>query len=692
MTAEKRRTTAEDLYRFELVSDPQISPDGQHVVFCIQRVDGETEKKYTHLWVVPTDGGEARQFTYGKQVDSRPRWSPDGRTIAFLSNRGNEEQAQIYLLPFHGGEARPLTDLKGSIIAFEWSPDGSKLAVQFRKKDADVLEREKDEQKKKLGPASRRITRFNYKLDGAGYLPKEQGHIWLVDATSGEATQLTDGDYEETEPRWSPDGRHILFISNRSEDPDLYLDETELYLTPAEGGEGACAEMQQIPAHHGRKFAPAFSPDGRFISYLGRVLPGRWYQNASLYVTPNPFHPEPITGEARNLTAEFDLHLSSVTLGDANGVELSPPAWSADGNAIYCQASVKGNQPLLAVRLGQEQGKMVNGQWSIVNSQLEKGVVGQFSLDAAGKRVAYFWGTIEDPGQVNLLNLQGEAKPRTLTCFNRQLIDEIETGQIEELWFKGPDDNDLHGWILTPPDFDPNQIYPSILQIHGGPQMQYGNFYMHEFHLLAAQGYVVYWSNPRGSQGYGEAHAGAIYNGWGTLDYGDVMAWADYLEQQPYIDRERMGVTGGSYGGYMTATIIGRTDRFAAAVAQRVVSNFVSFYGSSDLNWGTEYLFGSESRPWEDLNNYWEQSPISRVANVCTPTMVIHSENDMRCDREQGEQLFVSLKRLGVDTELILLPGESHGVSRGGRTDRRIARLEHMIRWFEHYLKDNRLE
>jgi dipeptidyl aminopeptidase/acylaminoacyl peptidase len=210
---------------------------------------------------------------------------------------------------------------------------------------------------------------------------------------------------------------------------------------------------------------------------------------------------------------------------------------------------------------------------------------------------------------------------------------------------------------------------------------------MHEFYLLVAQGYVVYWCNPRGSQGYGEDFAAAIYNQWGTVDYEDIMAWADYMQQQPYIDPARMGVSGGSYGGYMTTLIIGRTHRFKAAVAQRLVSNFISFYGSSDMNWLTEALLGAEAPPWSDLQNYWQQSPISGIGQAATPMLIIHSESDYRCDREQGEQVFVALKRLGVDTEMILFPGESHGLSRNGRTDRRVQRLKHILRWFEKYLK-----
>jgi dipeptidyl aminopeptidase/acylaminoacyl peptidase len=261
-----------------------------------------------------------------------------------------------------------------------------------------------------------------------------------------------------------------------------------------------------------------------------------------------------------------------------------------------------------------------------------------------------------------------------------------ELGQIEEVWFKGPDNNDLQGWIMKPPDFDASQKYPSILEIHGGPLAQYGNFFMHEFEFLAAHGYVVYFSNPRGGRGYGEAHAQAIWNDHGGADYDDVMAWANYVRQLPYIDETRMGVTGGSYGGFMVNWIIGHTQMFKAAVTQRSISNRLSSYGSSDINWMREFSFDNEP-PWENLANYWSQSPLQYIGNARTPTLVIHSENDFRCPIEQGEQIFVALKRLGVETEMVRFPDTSHGLSRNGRTDRRIIRLQHILRWFDKYLK-----
>lgn len=667
---EKRPLTADDLYRIQLVADPQISPDGSQIVFGLSRVDEKTEKKYTNLWLVPGDGSAPpHPFTSGDQTDSRPRWSPDGSQIAFLSNRKDEKQAQLYIIPTDGGEGRPLTDLKGTIGDYQWSPDGSQLVLQFRQKDEETLAREEDEAKKKLGVVARHITRLDYKSDGAGYLPGERWHLWTVDAETGEATQLTEGDkFDETEPRWSPDGRFIYFISNRDEQPDMNWDETEIYRVPAEGG-----EMEEIPTRPGRKMQLSISPDGRRLAFLGRVKKGKWYQNSRLYIAPAE------GGATQDLSGETDLHLSLATLTDVGGgTPAPPPTWSPDGETIYLPATARGNQPLLAFAAGG------SGSRTVIDVP---GGVGGFSLDAAGETAAYLWGELFLPGQVWSLTLP-EGERRALTDFNREWLDEIAFGDIEEAPFTGPDGDRLDGWILTPPDFDPEQTYPSILEIHGGPQTQYGRFFMHEFHFLAAQGYVVYWCNPRGSQGYGEDFAAAIYNRWGTVDYADLMAWVDEAAKRPYIDRDRMGVTGGSYGGYMTIFIIGHTDRFQAAAAQRVVSNLISFYGSSDLHHGAEFLMGTEQPPWEDLENYWRMSPIAHIGNAATPTLVIQSEQDLRCPQEQGEQVFVALKRLGVETELVLFPEEPHGLSRVGRTDRRVQRLEHIARWFERYLKD----
>jgi len=668
----KHPITAEDLYRFQLITDCRISPDGRYVVFCLQRVDKKSEKRYSNLWVVPTDRGRARQFTYGDQVDSQPRWSPDGGEIAFLSNRDDEKQPQIYIIPFRGGEARPLTDLQGEIGAFEWSPDGKRLVCQFRKKDREAIEREKDERKKELGVVSRHITRLFYKLDGSGFLPKERWHIWTVDARTGRARQLTESEiYDELEPRWSPDGKEIVFCSNRSEDPDLDPDAVDLFVIPAEGG-----DFRKIETPVGPKEKPTFSPDGKWIAYLGQEGRGQWWKNTGLWVVPADGSEEP-----RNLTGEFDFSVSCWTGNDLPGSPpMMPPAWSKDGSRLYFQVAHHGNTVLKSVSLSGD------GQ-SLRTVIGEPGVVGSFGFDAEQTKLAYFHANMTDLGQVWVLDL-ATGRSRKLTQVNENLLRARELGEVEEVWFKGAAGNDLQGWILKPPDFDGSKKYPSILEIHGGPRVQYGNFFMHEFYFLAAQGYVVYFCNPRGGLGYGEEHAKAIWNNWGTADYEDLMAWVDFVQQKPYIDPERMGVTGGSYGGYMTNWIIGHTDRFKAAVTQRSVSNLISMYGSSDFNWVFQVEFGDKP-PWESFENYWRQSPMKYIGNAKTPTLVIHSEQDLRCDMEQDEQVFVALKKLGVDTEMVRFPDEPHSLSRSGRTDRRIERLNHILRWFDRYLKQN---
>lgn len=668
MTQQTRgRITAEDLYRFELISKPRLSPDGRLVVYAGKRVQKKSEKKYSNLWLGPTTGGRSWQFTSGNQVDSLPRFSPDGSVIAFLSDREDKEKPpQIYLIRLHGGESRKLSEIPGEILSMEWAPDGRSLLLTVRKFDPDELERMKDEQKKKLGVVCREYTRAFYKYDGYGYLAKERKHIWTVDARTGRATQITDhAVYDELEPTFTPDGKWIVFVSVRTADPDFTPERFDLFVIPAQGG-----KMRKIETPLGAKHHISVSPDGKTIAYLAHEGEAVDWKNDDVWIVPFDG-----SAPARNLTGKYDIHACGWTIADQGEQEFMPPVWARDGKSLYFQNDWHGRTRLMNVTVDGALKAVIEGE----------GVVGSFSFDREQTRMAYFFATMTDPNQIMLRDM-ASGKTRQLTSFNKALFDHIDLGQMKEIWYKGPDGNDLQGWILTPPGFNPRKKYPAIFQIHGGPLTQYGYFFMHEFYYLAAHDYVVFFTNPRGGQGYGWKHAKENDKNWGEKDYADLMAWADLVAKEPYVDAERMGVCGGSYGGYMTLWIVGHTQRFKAAVAMRSVANFISEWGSADVNWSFQNELSGKP-PYVDLKVYWDHSPMKYIGNVKTPTKIIHNENDMRCPIEQSEQVFVALKQLGVDTMFVRFPDEFHGLSRGGRTDRRIARLNHILGWFEEKLK-----
>ncbi|MGA1872400.1 MAG: S9 family peptidase [Thermoplasmatota archaeon] len=666
----KTRIMPGDLYDMKNVIGAQISPDGRHIAFTLQRIDRKKEKKYSSIWIVPTKGGRPLQFTRGDHTDRSPRWSPDGTEIAFLSDRTDEKQFQLFIIPFHGGEAFPVSELKGTIASFEWAPSGSEFVLCFRKKDEEEIERESDPKKKELGVVYRRFDRAFFKLDGEGFLPKERYQVHILSRRTGKTRQLTEGGiFDNVQPSWSPDGSKVVYISNRRPDPDLEPYFKDLFIHDLKMNKEKRLELPE-----GEKFDVRFSPDGKWLAYTGKVGSGRWWRLKRLYIVPSGGGVAPTC-----LTCSSDVELGNITLNDIEGHPVtSGLVWSPDSSFIYFQTSECGRTKLAYVDI-YEEGSSIH---YLVD---EECVVGEFSFDDSGDRFSFHRMDMTDPGSIWTGELGGEDLKK-LTKFNSLIGSIASTMGIEEHWVDTPDGKKVHGWIIRPPSFDERKKYPSILEIHGGPRTQYGYTFMHEFYYLASEGYVVHFCNPRGGQGYGEDHAGSIWKRWGTHDYNDVMTWTDHIEKLAYVDPKRMGVTGGSYGGYMTNLIIGRTDRFRAAATQRSVSNFISMWGSSDFNWMFQDEF-SEKPPWEDLKKYWDQSPMKDMGGARTPTLVIHSENDLRCAMEQDEQVYIALKKLGVPTELLRFPDSPHGLSRMGRTDRRIVRLEHLKEWFDRFVK-----
>jgi dipeptidyl aminopeptidase/acylaminoacyl peptidase len=670
MAAKKRAMTREDLLDFKFMRGLDISPDGTKVVYTLEWIDKKENKYYSNLWVYDCAKDSHTQFTFGNNKDREPRFSPGGGQILFCSSR--EKQDGIYLISASGGSERNLLKRRGSLGAVSFSSDGANLVFQFRKShNAPDEETEAKIKESEKAPAYRHITRLFYRLDGDGWRPDDGYHIWRYDLRAEKAIQVTRGKWDEGQPVWAPDGKHIAFITNHHKDPDKYLQYQDIFVCDLNGN-----GMRKIAKPDGPAEAPAFSPDGKYLAYIGHDNPkDAWgATNLNLWIAP-------LTGgPAKNLTKKFDTTLTDVTISDMGEHFGSlAPVWSANGARLYFAAPRHGSNELYSI--SRSGGKPV----------LEAG--GKFSLIQcrADKRRQTFALAVADPkssGDLWLFDAtgRGQAALRRVSDVNAELFKSIQITSPQEVWFKSYDGTKVHGWIIKPYNFKSGKKYPAIVEVHGGPRAQYGNVLFHEMQHLAAKGYVVFYTNPRGSQGYGEKFTRAIVGDWGGPDYEDVMAGTDFLAKQPYVNPKRIGITGGSYGGYMTNWVVGHTNRFKAAVTQRSVVNLVSFFGSSDIGYDTWDEFSA--LPWgKTSEELVRMSPSTYVHKIRTPLLILHNENDLRCGIEQAEELYASLKYLGRKVEFVRFPEEPHGLSRMGRPDRRMARLKFIGDWFDKYLK-----
>ena len=666
----KRPMQLDDLFKLKAVGRVAMSPDGSRIVFELKRFDLNEDKNFTHLMFVETATRQVSPLTSGNRNDTMPRWSPDGRQVAFVSDR--DKGACLFVMPMTGGEARRLTAPDGFVKDFSWSPDGTRIVYAYQSmSEREKLERDEKKDELKKRPKMKYIKRPFHKLDGAGWWNGEYTHVWLVDLTGGKPKQLTRGEADDSEPRFRPDGKLITFVSNRLPDRDLNLELSDLYAVKPTGG--AIRKLTQGP---GYRAGHAWSPDGKHIAYTGSPTKSgeAWKYLMHVWILPGE------GGKPRELARDFDLDCVNLTLGDVAGMafEHLPPIWSADSREVTFLASREGAVHVFAQRLDEKSPRcLIDGDVNIYCIQR--------TSDSGPLALAL--GMQTNPGDVYLFDPDAPRdndRFQSLTAVNQEVLTRIEVGQPESFRIKNGS-TPLHGWILKPPGFKANRKFPAILEIHGGPHTQYGHSFFHEMQWMAAKGYVVLFANPRGSAGYGLKFMNCIHADWGNLDYKDVMRFADHLVSRPYVDRQRVGVTGGSYGGYMTNWLVGHTDRFKAAVTQRSVVNLESMFGTSDFGFDLGKEFGGV--PWKQRELYRRQSPLTFVERINTPLLIEHEEEDHRCPIEQAEQLYSSLKVLKRTVEMVRFEGESHGLSRGGRPQNRAERLRRILGWFDRHMR-----
>ncbi len=652
--AKQRLLQLADIDAMRTVEDPRISPDGEWVLFTVATPAVKEDKQDRDIFMVRWDGeGEPIRMTTSKSEEHTPRWSPDGKWLAFLSDRNYEaETDQLWLLNRAGGEAERVTDLKGGVTDFAWSPDGQRLVlVVDDPKEEDKPGEDKPKDKKKI-PQPIVIDRLQFKLDRVGYLGVQRNHLHLLDLATRKTEVLTPGRYNEHLPAWSPDGSMISFVTRRGDDFDRHRN-FDIHVIDARPGSEARQLTQSKGADSDPDYEsrPLWSPDGRSIAYLHGGKPELlWYAVARVGVIPS---------------AGGEPHLPTATLDRATW----KPRWSPDGKSLYFLLEDDGESYLARVRAwgGEIERLTLPGQ-----------VVTGISIGPEG-RVAVLVATPERPAEVMALD---NGKLRPLSRQNDALLADVRLGAMETIRFKSSDGAEIRGFVVTPPDYRAGRRYPAILRIHGGPVSQYDNSFRFDWQLFAANGYVVVATNPRGSSGRGEEFQRAIWADWGSVDVRDVLAGVDHVVERGLADPQRLGIGGWSYGGMLTNYTIARDSRFKAAVSGSSISNILAGYGTDHYIVEYELELG---RPWENLDVWLRNSyPFLHADKIVTPTLFICGQNDVNVPLLASEQMYQALRSLEIDTQLIIYPGQYHGITRPSFLR---DRLERNLAWYGRYLK-----